>query len=220
MQQSDVIMLSDDLLIGTGAHRRVYINPENPAQCIKINFGDFGDHFREMGYRKSRERRLLPKSSLLTEYYGEVSTNMGTGYVFERIADYDGVTSSTIEDIIKAEQKARKEKISIKEVLDTEKEVPTAVTAILHFRKELFKENIIIPDMAAYNYMVQFISPGKWQIRIVDDIGSPTLIPAVYYLDFMGRSHVRRRWLKFIQWIQRKFPGFLSEEERQELVTF
>ena len=219
MQQNGVIMLSEELLIGTGAHRRVYINPEDPAQCIKINFGGFGDHLREMGYRKSRERRHL-QSSLLTRYYGEVSTNMGTGYLFERIADYDGATSSTIEEIIKAEQKARDEKKSVKEIMGTEKEVPSAVEAVLAFRRELFRENIIIPDMAAYNYMVQFVSPDSWRIRIVDDIGSPTLIPVVYYIDFLGRSHVRRRWLRFIQWIQRKFPGFLSEEERRDLVTF
>ncbi len=213
------IFLDETLLIGKGGHKDVYIHPQDPSRCIKINTRSDDDHKKEMSYRKSRERRHLPPSSLLVQYYGAVDTNLGEGYVFERVFDYDGSTSKTIDELIRLEIRARNEKKSVKEVMKTEKEIPPAATVLFTFREVLFKENIIIPDMGAFNYVVQFDTPKNWRVRIVDDIGSPTLIPIVYYIDFLGAGHVRRRWLKFIREIMTLYPGFLSDEESRRLMV-
>ena len=213
------IFLDETFLIGKGGHKDVYIHPQDPTRCIKINVGSVKDHNREMKYRKSRERRHLPPSSLLVRYYGTVDTNLGEGHVFERVFDYDGSTSKTIDELIRLEIRARNEKKSVKEVMKTEKEIPPAATVLFTFREVLFKENIIIPDMGAFNYVVQFDTPKNWRVRIVDDIGSPTLIPIVYYIDFLGAGHVRRRWLKFIREIMTLYPGFLSDEESRRLMV-
>lgn len=215
---TDMIILSEELLIGKGGHRDVYINPKNPGQCIKINSRSEEDHKREMGYRKSRKFRNLPPSSLLTEYFGPVETNYGRGFVFERILDYDGSTSKTIDDLIRLEIQACKEGKRVNEFLGTDKEIPTVLAVLCKFRELLFKDNIIIPDMGAFNYMVQFDNPKEWRVRIVDDIGSPTLIPIVYYIDYLGAKHVRRRWIKFIREIMQLYPGFLSEKESRKLM--
>ena len=143
MQQGDVVFLDKALLIGEGGHRDVYINPGNPAQCIKVDVKRSHDHYREMRYRRSREFRRLSPSSLMVEYYGAVQTNLGTGYIFERVLDYDGTTSKTLDEIIRLELQARAEKKSIREVAGTEKEIPRTAYILLHFRKILFKENII-----------------------------------------------------------------------------
>ncbi|MCR4877359.1 MAG: PhoP regulatory network YrbL family protein, partial [Clostridiales bacterium] len=90
MKQKETVYLTEELLIGKGGRKDVYINPKNPAQCIKINARDAGDHRVEMNYRRSREIRNLPPSGLMVSYFGSVETNLGTGYVFERIVDYDG----------------------------------------------------------------------------------------------------------------------------------
>lgn len=220
MEKNEVIFLDETLLIGKGGHRDVYIHPSNPAQCIKINARAAFDHIREMKYRKSRELRHLPASSLMVEYYGAVATNLGTGYVFERAVDYDGITSKTIDELIRSERKAREENKTVKEILGISKEIPPVMEILVKFREVLFKENIIIPDMGAYNYTVQFDSPTEWRVRIIDDLGTAAKIPLVYYVDFLGASHVKRRWAKFIQWIQRHYPNFLSGEERLKLITF
>ena len=161
-----------------------------------------------MNYRKSRELRNLPPSALMVSYFGAVETNLGTGYVFERIMDYDGINSKTLEELIKLELKARSENSSVREFLGTDKEIPKVIDVLLRFRKELFKDNIIIPDMWPFNYMVQFDTPSDWRICIVDDIGSPALIPVVYYIDYFGAEHVRRRWRKFIRRIILYIPVF------------
>lgn len=218
MQQGRKVILSEDLLIGKGGHRDVYINPLNPAQCIKINARAVSDHIREMRYRKSRERRNLPESSLLVKYFGSVETNLGEGFIFERVFDYDGATSKTIEELIKIEMEAREKQKSVREITGSSKKYPMVMDVLLSFREVLFKEIIIIPDMGAFNYMVQMDSPTTWRVRIVDDIGSPTLIPVVYYFDFLGTGHVRRRWIKFIKEIMKLYPGFLSDQEGRKLM--
>ena len=109
MKQKEKVYLAEELLIGKGRNKDVYIHPENPAQCIKINARDTKDHRAEMNYRKSRELRNLPPSALMVSYFGAVETNLGTGYVFERIMDYDGINSKTLEELIKLEIKARSE---------------------------------------------------------------------------------------------------------------
>ena len=73
--------------------------------------------------------------------------------------------------------------------------------------------------MGAFNYMVQFSTPITWRVRIVDDLGSPTLIPIVYYIDYFAAKHVRRRWIKFIKEIMDLHPGFLTEQESHGLMT-
>lgn len=219
MKQKEKVYLAEEFLIGKGRNKDVYIHPENPAQCIKINARGTKDHRAEMNYRRSRELRNLPPSALMVSYFGAVETNLGTGYVFERIVDYDGINSKTIEELIKLELKARSENSSVRKLLGTDKEIPKVMDVLLRFRKELFRDNIIIPDMWPFNYMVQFDTPSDWRIRIVDDLGSPALIPIVYYIDYFGAKRVRRRWRIFIRRIVSLYPGFLTDEESSILMA-
>ena len=221
---NEIIQLDDNLILGEGGHRLVYIHPQHPNQCIKVarkgHAPESANDKKEMAYRRARKFRNLPPSELLTQYFGTVQTSQGLGYVFERVCDYDGVTSMTIEELILAEQKARDAGVTTQVFLGTPKQLPTAVEALLRFRKDLFRENIVIPDMGAFNYMVQFGTPTTWRVRIVDDIGSPTLIPIVYFIDYFAAGHVRRRWKKFIREIMNLYPGFLSADEQRQLLDF
>ena len=135
-----MIQLTEKFLLGKGGNQIVYIHPEDPAKCIKLNLKDSDDHNREMAYRRSRERRHLPPSTLLTAYYGDVETSLGTGSVFERIMDYDGETSRTIDELIRLEMTAREQITTVRELLHTEKEIPAVTEALLRFRRVLFEE--------------------------------------------------------------------------------
>ena len=219
MDQKETVYLTEALLLGKGRSKDVYVHPENPAQCIKINARDDCDLRVELSYRKSRDRRNLPPSALMVTYFGPVETNLGTGYVFERITDYDGTTSKTLEELIELEQKARAEKTSVSRLIATEKELPGAFDVLLRLRNELFRDNIIVSDMWAYNYMIQFTNPSEWRIRIVDDFGTSSWIPIMYYIDYFGAKHVRNRWCKFIRTIVSLYPGFLTEEESSNLLA-
>lgn len=93
---------SDELVIGVGAHRACYIHPEDHQKCIKVIYSQNDpiaskEIKRELAYYKHLNSYLKDWRGL-TRYYGTVETNLGTGYVYDRIVDFDGKISQTIRD--------------------------------------------------------------------------------------------------------------------------
>lgn len=212
------IVLSRDFFIGKGINMAVYINPMNPSQCIKIRIREIRDYYLEMDYRKSRQRRKLPQSSLIAEYYGEVETNLGTGYVYERVADYDGSTSLLIHDLVQLEAQAREKGCSLKEIAGTEKEIPCVKDAIVKLFEGILQDRVIVHDYSCCNFMVQFNTPTSWRIRIIDGLGYRVLIPLVYYIDYFSVHQIRRFRRRFINsFTTLQYPGFFSEKEIESL---
>lgn len=169
---SEVLTLTDEFFIGQGAHKKVYMHPTNKSLCIKILFSTPDvDLDRELYYRSTRQKRHL-KTTMLPEYLGTINTNLGKGYVFERIYDYDGQTSATIKDFIKGSTASPEHIAHVENVITT-------------FKELLFDEKIITSDMDPVNFLVQKTSPTQFTIRIIDNIGSPVLIPLAFFFDYL-----------------------------------
>lgn len=220
-----MLTIDESTLLGRGGSKDVYIDPRDEGRCIKIvRDGSFPRDLRmETRYRKVRKWRHQPESELLVGYYGTVETNLGTGYVFERVRDYDGQTSWTIEQLIEAGLADRHGEAAERSVARTRAEgkaLPELLECLLRFREVLFRENIIIPDMGAFNFSLQFSAPDVYRIRVTDDIGTPTLIPVVLFIDRFAASHVRRRWKKFIHEIMTLWPEALTREESEQLLSW
>ena len=214
----DIIYLTEDFLIDKGVNMAVYINPKNPMQCIKIKIGSMREYYLEMAYRRSRQRRGLPQSSFMITYYGEVQTNLGTGYVFERVTDYDGTTSMSINDLVQLSMQAGKKGLSVKQIADTEKELPQVKDTFLKLYEEIFQDRVIVNDPNCRNFMIQFSTPTSWRIRIIDGLGYRVLIPVVYYIDFFSVRQIQRFWRRLINHFStEQYPGFFSEEEIESL---
>ena len=196
----------------------VYINPMNPLQCIKVQTGEIRDYYLEMEYRRSRKRRGLPQSSVMAKHYGNVETNFGTGYVFERVTDYDGTTSMLIHDLVQLEMQAREKGLSAKQIAGTEKKLPRVKDVLLTMYEMILHERLIIKDYNCHNYMIQFSTPTSWSIRIIDGFGYRVLIPLAYYIDFFSVRHIHRFWHRFINdFSTTRYPGFFSKEEIESL---
>lgn len=219
VMDKDCIKLSDDFFIGKGKNMAVYINPINPLQCIKIQIGSMREYDLEMSYRKSRQRRKLPQSSLMTNYYGEVITNLGIGYVFERVIDYDGTTSMSIHDLVQLEMQARKKGILTKQIADTEKELPPVKVCLLKMYEKLFQDRVLLKDDSCENFLIQFNTPATWEIRIIDGFGYRALLnPFVYYIDFLTVRQIKRYWIRLVNAVSsRDYPGLLLKEDVRDL---
>ena len=91
---------SDPLVVGVGRHRVCYIHPEDPRKCIKVIYNPdphaFQEIKREVAYYRRLEKYLKDWSGL-PKFYGEVQTNLGRGFVYDRVIDFDGQPSKTIE---------------------------------------------------------------------------------------------------------------------------
>ena len=69
MNSTDKLILTDELFLGKGNHKEVYIHPADKNLCVKILFAEPDEDFdREMRY-----------------HHGTVDTNRGRGYVFENV---------------------------------------------------------------------------------------------------------------------------------------
>ena len=188
------LIINDSLLLGKGHHKAVYIHPDKPGLCIKIPYKtpDY-DLNRELAYRKIRIWRNLP-SSLLTEYHGTVNTNLGIGYVFERVLDYNGNPSISLENLFSTERLNSEMKLFITNQLQQ------------LYLNEL-KEEIITSDTNPDNFYLQQIAPDKFRIRIIDNIGSPAFIPLAYFVPILAHRHVKKYWRRFLKEIDRKHPN-------------
>lgn len=187
------IELKNDDVFNNGCHKKVYNHPEDPNLCIKIpyNAGGQQDIDRELLVRKKLQKRNII-SQILPQYFGTVNTNLGNGYVFELIKDYDNSISMTLEDYLKDEILF---KSHYNQLLEN----------ILFLKKRLFIENLILMYMSPENMIIQRLSPKESRPVLVNDLGSAALIPLEYYFDYFNKQRTIRRWSRFIDNIASRY---------------
>ncbi len=202
----EILELNEDLVIGAGGHKKVYIDPRDNKRCIQILLEEkCEDWEREKKYREIRKTRGQ-HGMMLPEYFGEVATNLGTGYVFERIVDYDGKNSK-----------------DIGEFLRTAKEVPSPLEIeylVKRFFYGMLAEKIIVTNAEYCNFLVQRVTPHLNQIRVVDNIGSHILIPIDCYIDRLADRHIKRYFVRLLQETYRDFPNLMPREQFEKIVNF
>ncbi len=199
-----VLTIDENLFIGSGGHQATYVHPIDRTKCIKIpHMADDGDVRKEMRYRRMCASKL-EKSRLVTEFFGTVETNLGLGYVFERVLDYNGKTSRDMKKFLP------------KTCPDTET-LQRIWTVLLTFKSDFLRENIAIVDTDIENFMVQEPSPGVYRVRIVDNIGTPVLIPLVYWFDFAAAWKAKRYWNRIADWLAENYPEIIPPELASQL---
>lgn len=183
------MILTDENILGKGTNKRVYFHPTDPNKCIKFSLdsADETDIKYELEFRRICKDRV-EKSILLTKYFGTVETNLGTGYIFELVRDFDGNLSETFESFIKREGNS-----------------DSTHNLLREFKQTLFDEQIITYTIFPDNIMVQKISESKSLIRIIDGIGMHVLIPIPYYVDKIAERRELRIWQKFLQKLRDDF---------------
>ena len=91
---------SDPLVIGVGHHRACSIHPQDASKCIKVIYNPSDrasqETQREISYYEHLEKYLKDWRGL-PKYYGQVQTNLGLGYIYDRSVDFDGQPSQTME---------------------------------------------------------------------------------------------------------------------------
>lgn len=201
----DELIIHDGLFLGQGLHKAAYIHPANPKLCIKIPFKlPDCDIDRELKYRLSLQSK--PAKSLLTNYYGMVKTNKGTGFVFDNVCDYDGNSSISFKQLLLNPQ------------VSCDSLAASPLQIFRSFRTEFLQQSIVISDTDPVNILIQRTSATNWQCKIIDNIGTPVLIPLAYYFEALAALRARRYWRRFIQKCQGSNPQLLSVSEWQSLL--
>ncbi|MBR3746860.1 MAG: hypothetical protein IKN27_07865 [Selenomonadaceae bacterium] len=193
------IILTDDLFLGDGNHKIVYAHPTDKNLCVKLlRTPDDPDFAKEMRYRKALGKRA-DSMTLLTKYFGEVETNKGTGYLFERVIDFDGKSSPTMLNVLADAFVYR----------DT---VPDTEKLLLEFKKKYFDERFLLAGVDPDNYLVQKISPTERRVRVIDNIGIATFVPLPYYFDYFALKRGKKYWRRFVELIRTDYGKIFSQE--------
>ena len=118
--------------------------------------------------------------------------------------DLNGQTSKDLKDFLPKDEPSADEMKIIKELF-------------INFKKDFLYEKIAIVDTDITNFMVQQIAPDKYQMRIVDNIGTPVAIPLVYYFEFAAAWKSRRYWNFLIDLLHNNYPKIFNDDFYSEL---
>lgn len=151
---------------------------------------------REINYIKVLKRRKK-NYDILPQYYGEVETNLGHGYVFEIIRNYDKSKSITLQEILLSPNLF---KINF----------DLTVKMVKELKNRLFDNEIITMGLFPENIIFQKTSPTNYKVRIVNDMGSGVLIPLEYHFHYFAKSKVKRRWEQFINTLKTQYASELT----------
>ncbi len=181
-----MITLDKSELIGKGHHREVYRHPDKHNLCIKIIVdGDTNlrQEKREIAYYKHLEKRDI-SWEMLSRYYEDVETNLGTGSVYDLILDHDGSVSKTMGYYIASNE-------------ITEKNYDGLSKSLYQLKGYLLKNRIITMTLAHRNIVCQRDETGIKKLFVIDNIGNSDFIPIATYIKRLSEIKIERRWKRF-----------------------
>ncbi|REG87009.1 YrbL family protein [Marinomonas pollencensis] len=149
------LLLKESDFIGKGNERACYTNPLNEKLCVKVQKRSHRSQnkIEKYYYTKLKKRKNL--SPFISKYYGEVSTNMGEGLVFEKVTDLDGSSSQSIYALLKSKIISEAE---AREILRT-------------VFKDLYKNAILLGDVTKDQILLQKTENG-YIPKIIDGLGT------------------------------------------------
>ncbi len=199
-----MINLTDDLYLGVGNHKTVYAHPTDKNLCVKIlHTPDDPDFIKESRYRKALGSRA-DSMTLITKYFGEVETSKGTGYLFERVLDFDDKISQTMLNVLD-------------DTVADRKLLPATEKLLFDFKKTYFEERFLLAGVDPDNYLVQRTSPTERRVRIIDNIGIATFVPLPYYFDYFALKRAKKYWERFVDLMRMDYGEIFSEEFLRKL---
>jgi len=181
-----MISINKSSFVGKGSHREVYRHPENHNLCIKV-IVDGSDESRQELREKTYYKHLQKRGAsfdMLPQYYGDITTDLGIGSVFDLICDHDGNVSQTLEYYLESNEM-------------TELYYDSLEKSYLLLKDYLLKNRIITKTLAPRNIVCQRNESGIFRLYIIDNIGNLDSIPLSNYVSFLAKRKVVRRWERF-----------------------
>lgn len=184
--------------IGVGIERACYVHPQDPDKAVKISIKkrDLQSQ-REIKYYKKLLKRKNLKFKHLPQFYGEVDSNLGSGFVVDLVRDYNGKVSRTLLWYIKKGY------------------AMSEFEPYLRDLKKYFMKNLIIfnYDMMISNLLFQRVSKKKARLVLIDGLGDTVYIQWFNAFPSHVKSKIERRWGRFIRRLYRSKEVVAQEQK-------
>ena len=179
-----MITLDENLLIERGSERSCYRHPESPNRCIKI----VDKHSRRTKARNKRELKYIkrykraPKPlSIIPNYFGEISTNLGSGHQFELILDYDGNISTKLSDYVREN--------------GTSDYMHKKIVTTYH---TFLESNAVVSDLHPGNLLVQKNTKQDYHLIMVDGFGNSDFVMICDFSKFFTKKKLIRKFRRML----------------------
>lgn len=176
---SEVVLKESDF-IGKGNERACYSNPLDADTCIKVVNTKHRSQNRIEKYYYSKLKKRNNISPFISEYYGEIETNLGIGLVFEKVTDEDGQSSKSIYALLKSNQ------ISVSEA----KKILQTVF------NDLYDNAILLGDATKDQILLQKKN-GTYLPKIIDGLGTRRFGLKLFLVSnfkSIARRKLKKRW--------------------------
>ncbi len=174
-----MIEISENDIIGKGRERTVYLHPNDKNFCIKIANEQSSRNkmamLREIKYLKRHQDHL----SFLSKYHYKTTTNLGEGFVFDLIRDYNGFISKTLSFYLENSQ------------LKMLKHLKEQVNQIF---EDLLERKAVVHDLRPNNILVQWYSNNNYKLIIVDGFGNSDFIKICDYSHKFASGKLNRKF--------------------------
>jgi len=200
-----MLIIESGLYIGEGNQRFVYSHPEDARLCIKIVKPNsevaLKRQFREVKYYKSLKRKKVSFANI-SEYLGELKTDKGTGYLYEKVLDFDGQLAEGLENVLRALGPCSQESMKLIAKLQQ-------LGTFLKENKIIFHDYLILDNK---NIICRKEKDGSYTPIIVDALGDTSVIDVLGWSKKHTDKRITKKWNKFLiepmvellPWVQRK----------------
>ena len=181
-----MIILKDEDFIAKGNERACYHHPEDENKTIKVTFENNNrkkskQSEKEIKYYKQLMKKGLTNWKHLPEYFGEVKTTKGDGFVIELVKDYDGKISKSFAHYLK------------------ENGVESYQEELAVYKEYFLKYCIIFNyGMMPKNILLRKNSETDFDLVLIDGLGDVSHFTILNGLPAFARRRINRRWDKFV----------------------
>ena len=181
------IEIDESLTVAQGANRTCYRHPEDFNKCIKIpKINGLTAQLLECEYLQKQVSKNISWKHM-SRYYGEIETNLGKGYVYELIRDYNKAISLPFSYYF---EKISRMDIPLKNLL----------RSLGELKEYLLENEIIVKSVKPYNILFKRINQKDGIAVIVDNIGHHNnRIHISDHISFLARKDIKNKWEKFEQ---------------------
>lgn len=171
-------------VIGRGAERVCYLNPDDPTRCIKVSHKSQAKQSRrEIHYLHYLYKRGVAFAHI-PAFYRIVETDEYIGMEQERIMNPSGLQPLDLRHYLQ-------------QPLSTEQQ--NAFWQAIQQLKEYLIENNVIPCDLVMSNMLVLEQGESIKIMMIDGFGDAAWFPIANYVRYFGQRKIERKWTKFIE---------------------
>ncbi len=193
-----ILDLNQARFLGRGRTKSCYEHPLDATKCIKLvtnpkaNPRELQKELREL----TRVNDWAHPRVLIPKYYGEALTNLGVGYVFDRVISPAGEAYPTLRLFLETSEVSAEQVATLLESLSQ----VLGESGILF--SELNVDNVFLLHSEA--------SSEKRQFAIVDGFGEGSAIRLGEFIPFFAASKVQRKF----QALRQEVNGILTRKRK------